>query len=128
MEINNNFIEIIEEHSLDQVVQEPTRQSNILDIVLTTIPSLVKSVIVEPGMSDHDLVVTDLNIQIKAKKVFPRKVLLYQKGDMDSLKAKLNENFPNFNVNSANNTIEECWSDFKNILNNAIEAHIPTKT
>lgn len=57
---------MINHHSLSQCVKDPTRNSNILDQVHTTNPDLVKSTIICEGMSDHDLVLTELDLKIKS--------------------------------------------------------------
>ena len=62
-EINNKFLDIVNDHSLSQHVLEPTRGNNILDLVFTTKPDMVTNVNVESGMSDHNLVVFDVNLK-----------------------------------------------------------------
>jgi hypothetical protein len=79
MEINNKFVEALEENCLNQAVTEPTRQDNILDLVLTTNPLIIENISVEDGMSDHKIVITDINIKTKPKKTVPRKVYIYKK-------------------------------------------------
>ena len=44
---------IMDEFSLTQVVEEPTRHNNILDLVFTTHADLIEGTYVLPGMSDH---------------------------------------------------------------------------
>lgn len=63
MEINNKLVEALEENCLNQAVAEPTRQDSILDLVLTTNPSIIEHISVEDGMSDHKIVITDINIK-----------------------------------------------------------------
>ena len=67
MEINNKFIEALEENCLNQAVTEPTRQDSILDLVLTTNPSIIEHISVEDGMSYHKIVITDINIKPKQR-------------------------------------------------------------
>jgi hypothetical protein len=67
MEINNKFVEALEENCLNQAVTEPTRQHNILELVLTTNPSIIENIFVEDGMSDHKIVITDINIKPKQR-------------------------------------------------------------
>ena len=52
----DSFIEIMCDHSLSQMVREPTRSGNILDLFLTTNPTLVNFVSIIPGLSDHNIV------------------------------------------------------------------------
>ena len=51
-----SFIETMSDFSFIQMVLEPTRQGNILDLLLTTNHILVNSVNIVPGLSDHDIV------------------------------------------------------------------------
>ena len=44
------------DHALSQLVHSPTRLNNILDLFITNLPALTKSVDVIPGISDHDIV------------------------------------------------------------------------
>ena len=98
-----------------------------LDLALTTVPSLANNCKVERGMSDHEMIMTDFNWTIMPKKVKPRKVLLYKRGNMEGVRTELSDKFGKFRENSNTNTTEECWTDFKDILTNAIEEHIPSK-
>ena len=58
-DVQQQLLDIASSHCLTQVVEEPTRQGNILDLYFTTNHSLVKGVSVIPGISDHDAVVID---------------------------------------------------------------------
>ena len=73
-EIQQALIDITTEHGLTQVHNQPTRQDNILDLVFTNNPSLVKSSTSVPGISDHAMVVTDCDIKPVYNKQNPRKV------------------------------------------------------
>ena len=62
-EVNTKLLDIINDHSMFQHVKQPTRKGNILDLVLTTNPNLVKNVRVVNGMSDHDAVLVDITLK-----------------------------------------------------------------
>jgi len=49
--------------NLSQIHETPTREQNILDLVFTSNPTLVKSSVSIPGLSDHDAIVTDIDIK-----------------------------------------------------------------
>lgn len=53
---------------------------------MTTNPSLISNTEVHPGMSDHEIVIADIDLKAKTAKKKPRKVFLYQKGNMNGLK------------------------------------------
>ena len=63
------------------MVQEPTRESNILDLFLTNSPTLVDSVYVHPGISDHLAVISGVKLRPSIQKLKPRNVHLYSKAD-----------------------------------------------
>ena len=63
---------IMDEFSLTQVVEEPTRHNNILNLVFTTHPDLIEGTYVAPGMSDHSAVVCDINFKTKPPLNLPR--------------------------------------------------------
>lgn len=56
---SNNFVDLCSDYSLSQLVTKPTRttssSANILDLILTTCPKLVSSILHLPGLSDHCL-------------------------------------------------------------------------
>ena len=52
--LSKHMLDITAEFGLEQVVTEPTRINNILDLFLTTNPSLVESSTLIPGLYDHD--------------------------------------------------------------------------
>ena len=53
-EVNNLALDISNEFSFTQVVQEPTRGRNNLDVVFVTSPDLISIVSIGPGISYHD--------------------------------------------------------------------------
>ena len=60
------LIETINDFSLSQVVDLPTRKANILDLFFTSNPSLVNQVTTTPPLTekaDHDIVFIDVNTQ-----------------------------------------------------------------
>ena len=74
-EIQQQLLDIASDHCLTQVVHEPTRQNNILDLCFTSNSTLINNVQVIPGFSDHDIVIMDSIIrpefhQPKKKKSF----------------------------------------------------------
>jgi len=67
-EINKKLTDIVNENDLTQVVREPTRGNNILDLMFTTNPRLISSIEVHPGMSDHNVIITNVNLKAKSAK------------------------------------------------------------
>ena len=46
-------MDIVNNHSLTQVVQEPTHGKNTLDLIFTTSPDLMDEIQTTPGISNH---------------------------------------------------------------------------
>ena len=77
--LNYRFSEIINDNGLVQIVEEPTRKDNTLDLFLTNRPSKVLRVDVLPGVSDHDIVFTELDMRPVLQRQKPRQVPIYRK-------------------------------------------------
>ena len=71
---SERLLEIIDEHGLTQLVKEPTRDDNILDLVLTNSVNIINNVKVIPGISDHDMVLFEVNLACRGKKPVRRKI------------------------------------------------------
>ena len=69
----NKLLDIHNKFAISQVQMEPTRGENNLDLFFTTNPSLVKNSTVVPGISDHDMVVTDCELRPIYNRPKPRK-------------------------------------------------------
>ncbi|MEW8548672.1 MAG: hypothetical protein AB2693_34660, partial [Candidatus Thiodiazotropha sp.] len=69
-----------------QMVTSPTRGQNILDLFFTSNPTLVHKVSIVPGLSDHDIVLAEVNSCPEHIKQVPRDIPLYKKANWDQLK------------------------------------------
>ena len=56
--LHNNFHEFVLHNDLSQFVKEPTRNNNILDLLLTSHPNLFRPILIQSskGNSDHHVV------------------------------------------------------------------------
>ena len=54
--LHEDFIDLIDDYSLKQLVDTPTRQGNILDLVLTNASEHCNECTTIPGISDHEAV------------------------------------------------------------------------
>ena len=61
--LHTRFTEVLDNSSLVQLVEEPTRQNNTLDLLITNQPSKVLRVDVVPGISDHDIVSAEFDLR-----------------------------------------------------------------
>eukprot|EP00795_Rhopilema_esculentum_P015388 gene15388-6624_t len=106
--VNQSVIDIIKENDLTQVVKEPTGLAELLDIVCTTNPDLVKSIETHEGINDHRIFITEINIKVSLAKKKPQNV--YKKGDMGSKKADLKSIQQEIELDSRTKTVETLWS------------------
>ena len=125
--LHEYFLSFMHEFSLSQFVLEPTRDLNILDLVLTNIPSLVKSVHIIPGLSDHEAVVADCCIIPRHIKKPPRKVHLFSKADWDKLRQEAREFSSDFLHNCVNFSVNEKWCRFKDNVKLMVDKFVPHK-
>ena len=75
---NQALLDLAHRHSLSQCVKEPTKGNNVLDLVFTNNPDLVENSEVIAAMSDHDIVITDLNLKIQPSKKKTKESVLLQ--------------------------------------------------
>ena len=80
--MNKFFIDTIEEISMEQIVDFPTRLDNILDLVFATHPSLVNKCKSLPEIGNHDIVLIDTSIEVTRSKT-PR--IAYISGSLITL-------------------------------------------
>ena len=76
---------------LEQMVTSPTRGQNILDLFFTTNPTLVNKTSILPGLSDHDIVLVEVNSRPEIIKQVPRDIPLYKKANWDQLKQSMRD-------------------------------------
>ena len=83
------FLEIVEDFNLTQLVKDPTRFDNILDLFLTTNETLVDKVSILPGLSDHNIVSVEMNLKPRLLKIKPHQVFLYRKANWQLFRDKM---------------------------------------
>ena len=92
-------------------------------------PSLIKSSVSVPGISDHDIVVTDADIKPIYTRQKPRKVYKWKQANWDNIKKDC-EKLSNRVCEEAkgNADIEKLWNTFKDSINSSVEKNVPSKT
>lgn len=126
------FYEMINAHSLSQLVETPTRISassaTLLDLFFCNDPSLVSSVLTIPGISDHDIVIANVTCTVKNHRpTEPRKVFSYDKGNYSSLSRALDAFLPEFQQHSLSLGMNEQWNLFKTKILSLTQTFIPSR-
>ena len=76
-EVQQALLDLNTDFNLTQAYGQPTRENNLLDLIFTTNPSLIKSTTNAPGISDHDMVIVDSDTKPHYTKQRPRKCFIF---------------------------------------------------
>ena len=128
MGVHYKFIDSLDDNGLVQMVEQPTRNQNTLDLIITNLPSKVIRTDTIPGISDHDAVYTELDMSPVTYRQLPRKIPLYKKARWESMKEDMVELERNIQQMANNGEhIEALWEKFSTVLQQSIDNHIPHK-
>ena len=111
-----NFMRISLPH-LVQMVSKPTRGENILDLFLTSNYTLVNIVDVKPGISDHDLVLSEVFTKPVETRQPPRSAYLYRKADWGGFQTYMEKVKEDVLASATSKSVEELWISFKSSIN-----------
>ena len=75
----DDFSSILDGFGLVQMVNEPTRCGNVLDLFLTSNHTLVQNVEIVPGIADHDIMIADVKVKPQIAQQKPRSVPCIEK-------------------------------------------------
>ena len=80
---HNKLLELISEFGLQNMAYDPTRieSGNILDLILISNPSIITNTHTTPGMSDHEAVTFEVNLNPIRNRKPPHKVFKYKSAD-----------------------------------------------
>jgi Reverse transcriptase (RNA-dependent DNA polymerase)/Endonuclease-reverse transcriptase len=129
----NNFINILNEYGLEQLVEFPTRFSdktkkgNILDLMFTNNTSIVQNASVEAGISDHELVVASVHLKGKEKANYTHWSYCYNKTDFVAFNKDLEEMYEHFVDQFSTSDVDKNWNHFTKIMEELTLKHVPKK-
>ena len=121
MTAENGFEQLVTkptENGFEQLVTKPTRKKNILDLVLTNNSGIFNLVDVEGGISDHNVIHIDLNLQTFRKRKPKRKLYIRRKADEKGLKEDI-LNFQKEYLTDTAGTTQEKWDKVERALINS---------
>ena len=123
--LHSRFADALADGGLTQIIEEPTRGNNILDLIITNRPCQVNRTNVIPGISDHHAVYAEIDIRPIRRKQIPRLVPLYKKARWDKLRQHVDKLADGIrNSEYASNT-EQLWRMFCDGLEEGIKLYIP---
>ena len=89
-DITRPFVDVLNDNNLAQLLTEPTRGENTLDLFITNNESRILKLKTIPGISDHDgIVYVEADINPITFNQIPRKLHLYKRADWDGLHANM---------------------------------------
>ncbi len=123
---NHIFYDTLTQLGLCQMINEPTRINNILDLVITDSPGFVKNITINPPIKtcDHNSIYFEIIYQDKPIKILPRKIYKYQlarwdKINQESMKISWLNQFYSLN------NIEQMVEYLENKIYEQMDKHIP---
>ena len=128
--LEQKFIDSFNELGLKQKITAPTHiKGNILDIFLTNFDSYISNLKVldhnSVVFSDHFPIEFTVRGNVRRKKMPKREFYNFKKADWVALNSDLNKIDWNRIFDRNNGDVELCWNDFKSILTELINKHIP---
>jgi hypothetical protein len=129
IDVQKAVIDITTNIGMTQVHNEPMRENNLLDLIFTMNPSLIKSSTNIPGISDHAIIITDMETKPHYQKATPRKRYIYSKANWNKVKEDLQSLEKELRMGYTNReTSENIWQTFKRKLFSSLDENIPSKT
>ena len=115
----NQLLDSTADRFLQQLVNQPTRitetMENILDLFFCNNSSLVNTVEVIPGISDHEAVYIEASLHPHKTTQQPRTVFCYKKADYDGIKEGLRTLHRDMS-SMLTASVDKLWTKFKNPL------------
>ena len=120
------FTEAIEDHFLWQVIDFPTRNDHILDLLLKNIPDKISNFKGSWDIlnSDHQLTEFSLDLRIKSQPHIKRRLYNFKKAEWIGLKYSLS--LINWDLCFEENDINASLTNWSDIFLAAVNQHIPT--
>ena len=101
---------------------------NILDLVVTSNPNIITDVQVVPGMSDHDIVLFQINMSPKIQRKPPHRIYKYDLQDIPKIKGHIRSRTDHFlSSDPHTKSVDENWTFFKDTIRDAMAQYIPSK-
>ena len=122
------FMEILADHGLTQVIDKPTREENMLDLMAVNNPTLLNRTEIIPGISDDNVVFAELDIAPLRQRQTKRKIPIYGKAKWEEIDEEMKKTHELLTAQNAESDVETMWETFKTSLQSAISQFIPHRT
>ena len=114
---------------MEQVVKHPTREDNIIDLVITNMPQLIPRVEMLPGLGDHDIVYFEFKTKLSHNIRKPRSVPIYKNANWENIKDDMSKTEVAIRemAEDPNTTTGMLYDAFEERLNKSTKENIPEK-
>jgi hypothetical protein len=126
--LHQDLLDTLDDNALQQLVNEPTREQNTLDLFITNNTTLINKVQVIPGISDHHAVLVEADLTPMSNKQQKRQVPLYKKANWEQLKEHVRNYGNNLDTTEKTVSVDTLWQNFKIMLEAGVKQHVPHKT
>ena len=122
------------DHYLTQLIKENTRlniktgETSLLDLVISSHPSLIGKPTIAPKISDHCLIdfIVSTTLANQTKPAY--RMYQYKKGNYDAIRKDVTTFSTNFlQMSPGNNTVDKNWTLIRDMLLKSTDKHIPSK-
>jgi len=128
--INELLVDVVNDNSLEQLIQEPTRENHTLDLLFCSDSSITTNIQIVPGISDHDAICFQINLSshLPTQQESRYPVYLYHKTNINGLKHDIEEFQQHFLISDPySKPLEDNWLNFKSAINQSINQNIPQR-
>ncbi len=124
---NHIFYDAITQLGLVQMIYEPTRYKNILDLVITDSPGFTDEITINPPIKncDHNVILFNIHFQDKMINILPRKIYKYQEANWDMIN-KNRQDEPWLKTLYGKNNIDEMVEYLQSKIYKEMDTNIPS--
>ena len=123
----NIFLDLLNNHGMTQIVNFPTRASNILDIFSTKRPSLILQCKPLAGLSNHKIVFVESSLEALHQQSPKKTYKLWSRADTNRIQSHISEFTDLFKTYDLGTPVDTLWSLFYDMCHKCLSM-IPTKT
>ncbi|XP_072043026.1 uncharacterized protein [Amphiura filiformis] len=121
------LLELMENNGLEQLVNLPTREENFLDLLFTSNSSLVNNITTKPGVSDHNIVIAEVQLNTRRRKLPPRKIYIRSKADEAGLRKDLSDFKVKYFADTTHSSVQDRWDKIEGAIKDAMEKNVPQR-
>ena len=125
--LHDNFLSILVDHNLSQMVTEPTREDNILDLILTTQVSLRVYISYLASQTMSLCWQSDSNLASSYTRKLPKKIHLFSKANWAEVRQKISDFSATYLNTMSELDINTKWNALKKQLNDIMDTCITSK-